>query len=751
LKLIFSFCFKLLLVISGICCFRLSGYTQTDFYDINYIREIRIRFKESNWDHILDSLFSNYGENAKLEGDISIDGHVFYGVGIRYKGYSSWDEDQVKNPFNIELDYKRPNQNYQGFTRLKLSNVVRDPSFIREALSYEILRKYMPASQANFANVYVNDVLIGLYTNVETVDKIFAEKHFGSGKNSFFKGSPEILEYPYGENANLAYSHGTDSSGYIPYYSLVSDYGWNDLLKLINILNNDTSDIPSILNIDRALWMHAFDYSLVNLDSYIGYSQNYYMYKDDNGVFNSIIWDMNMSFGSFRNTDATTLSLSIPKIKQLNPLQILYINTFSPRPLIKNLLSNSTYRKMFLAHMRTIINENFRNNDYYVRGKQIQAIIDPYVQNDTNKFFSYTNFIKNIDTTVGPTSNQYPGIKDLMEARIAYLDTFPGFYGYPDIVEIRHKPEIPSIGEQTWFRIKVINANKVMLGYRNNCRGIFQKILMYDDGNHNDSLAGDYIYGAAIIPDGKIVQYFMYAENNSAGVFLPERAEFEFYSLQTKLEKGDIVFNEFSEDWIEMFNNTNESIELTGMYLSDEKNILSKWTFPDIYISAKEYLIVRTNENPTYSLHTNFSLNEEGGGLYLSDHAGGIVDSIAYGMEETGKSIGRYPNGIGSFVYMPHTFAYSNNLGTIEGNELLIYPNPANEKITIEFMDEKQPYSIEIFDASGRSVMYNKFNTNNTSMPVTSHTIDMSGLGKGVFVLKLGCSTRILTKRFIII
>ncbi|MEI6851758.1 MAG: CotH kinase family protein [Bacteroidota bacterium] len=723
----------------------------SDFYDINFIREIRITFEEQNWDHVLDSLFINFGDDAKLEGTVSIDGHIYQHAGIRYKGYSSWDVDQAKNPFNIELDYRNTYQNYQGFTKLKLSNVVRDPSFIREVLSYTILRKYMPASRANFADVYVNDVHIGLYTNVESVDKLFAEREFGSGSNSFFKGSPELLEYPYGQNANLAYTHGTDSTGYVPYYNMVSDHGWNDLLYLIAVLNNDTTNIPSVLNVDRALWMHAFDYAVVNLDSYIGYSQNYYMYKDDNGVFNAIIWDLNMSFGSFRNTDATALNLSIAAAKQLDPLKIVTSTTYSPRPLIKNLLSNSMYRKMFLAHMRTIINENVRNGEYYLIGKQIQSIVDTYVQADPNKFFSYSNFIKNIDTTVGPTSNQYPGIKDLMEARLAYLDTFPGFNGYPDIIEIAHQPESPSKGQEIWFTVKVSNANHVILGFRNDSRGIFQKIQMYDDGSHNDSLAGDNIYGVSVIPTGKVMQYFMYAENNASGIFSPERAEYEFYSIQPLMEKEDVVINEFGDGRIELFNNTNEVLSLSGNFLSDDKLALSKWAFPDTSISAKSYLIVYTSEQTTSFMHTNFSLPQDGGGLYFSNTIGGILDSVIWENTESGKSIGRYPNGVGSFVYMPRTFSFSNNIGTDVDNELLVFPNPSNGIVTLEFGKTQGVFYVEIVNISGESMWYESFDEISGSVNVISKSFDLSTLSKGVYVFRLICDNKITTKKIIII
>jgi len=107
-----------------------------------------------------------------LLANINIDGTSYDSVGIRYKGYSSVSIDRKKNPFNIKLDWLI-NQDHNGIDKIKLSNVIQDPSFIREALSYEIARKYMPASGANYAKVYINDVYWGLYTSVQDVDKGF--------------------------------------------------------------------------------------------------------------------------------------------------------------------------------------------------------------------------------------------------------------------------------------------------------------------------------------------------------------------------------------------------------------------------------------------------------------------------------------------------------------------------------------------------------------------------------------------------
>ncbi len=334
--------------------------------------------------------------------------------------------------------------------------MIHDPSFVREVLSYEIARKYTPASNANYANVYVNDTLIGLYSNVQAVNKNFAETHFGVRQNSFFKGNPEVLDFPLGSNSNLQY-YDSDTASYYPYYSLESDFGWANLLNLVNTLNNQTDSIENVLNVDRALWMHAINYSLVNLDSYIAYSQNYYLYQDQNKRFNTIPWDLNMSIGSFRLSDGGTSAISggisIQQAKNLNPCGLLTFS-ISPRPLINNLIQDPTRKRMYLAHIRTIVNENFVSGEYYTRAAELQALIDTCVQLDSNKFYSYNDFTNNLDVTVGGTSGmiQYPGIQDFIEGRTTYLSSYPGFQGEPSIDIIS---DTVVLGNNVWISAKI--------------------------------------------------------------------------------------------------------------------------------------------------------------------------------------------------------------------------------------------------------------------------------------------------------
>jgi hypothetical protein len=757
----------LFVFLSGFCVGPV--FSQSDFYELNSVREIRIHFDEPNWKHLLDSLYINYGEDGRLLGDVSIDGITLNNVGVRYKGYSSWSSTQVKTPFNIDLEATISNQNYQGITKLKLSNVIQDPSFVREVLSYEIARKYMPASQANFANVYVNDTLLGLYTNVEAVDKNLMEKHYRYKNNSFFKGAPEDLIIPDGQNANLVY-YDSDSSSYKPFYKLESDNsetGWPDLVRLIDVLNNDTASIDTILNIDRTLWMHAINYSLVNLDSYIGYSQNYYLYMDQYGRFNPILWDFNMSFGSFKETDGISAppgGLTILKRKTLNPIKMLTSTPMSPRPLIINLLKNTTYKRMFLAHMRTIINENFKNNYYLARGQEIQDFIDSYVQNDTNKFYPYSQFHLNLDTTVGSGNDIFPGLRDLMEARVAYLDSFPGFSGAPVISEIQYEPEFPVSGNEIWITANVSGASEIFLNYRYNTDGKFKRVNMYDDGNHHDSISGDGIFGASVLTSGSVIQYYIYAQNDSAGIFSPERAEYEFYSIQPKLNPGDIVINELMavniniavdqnneyDGWIEVYNNTTENLSLQNLFLSDDSLNITKWAFPDTTVSAHSFIIVwADNDISQNGLHSGFKLSEEGGNLFISCNNNQIIDSVEYRLQITGKTYGRYPNGYGNFVYMPPTFSKNNQIGTTPSAEFLLYPNPASGNVYLEMQNSDIFVSYKVYDSKGLQVISRNFDFKSATNSEVCK-IDISGLNNGLYVIIVETPDNSLFKKFII-
>ena len=724
---------------------------QTWFHNTEHVSEVKIIFKQTNWDYILDSFYVA-GDKERILASVWVDGIYYDSVGIRYKGFSSVSVDRDKNPFNIKLDYIR-NQNHFGVDKIKLGNVIQDPSFVREVLSYSIARNYMPSSHANYCKVYINDDFWGIYTSVESVDNSFLAQYYGDSDGVFIKGNPSVVNQN-GENSNLANSLGTDISNYYNYYELKSDTGWATFYKLIDKLNNDPSSLEEILNIDRTLWMHALNYTLINFDSYIGYSQNYYLYEDKNGQFNPILWDMNQSFGSFRLTDASEFfrGFTVEEAKTMDPLA--HVNSFSvhPRPLIRNILNTPQRRRMYLAHIRSIVQDHFKNEAFKKDLDELQDLIKSYVKTDENKFYSYEDFLQNKTVTVQDLV-EYPGITDLMDDRSDYLLSYTGIspIGSPSV-------NIPRYTKgKTNFIIttRVNSASRVYLFYRNKIGGLFTKVEMKDDGISGDEQAIDGIYGINIPVLTKNLDYYIYAENDSSGTFSPTNAAFNFYKIR---ELKQLVLNEFCasnktlvadetnnyEDWIELYNNGDTAIDLSRYTLSNDINELAKWNFPNISIPGNTYLLLwADNDEEDGFLHTNFKLSSGGGAIYLSID-GEVVDEIKFGGQTTDLTTGRYPNGTGSFVLMeptPNGFNGGRRLGVkfIEKPNVKIFPNPVNGKFYIE---SDISGSLIMNNIQGQTVLTRKIN-------VGKNTIDASELASEVYFLNIINETTVVSKKII--
>ena len=504
-----------------------------DLYDINKIREIKVRFAESNWDVILDSL-KQAGNDDRLMGAVTIDGMVYDSVGVRYKGNSSYfntrQQKSSKLPFNIKADYVRKKQRFKGdYKSLKLSNVFRDPSFLREAMAYEIAGKYMPAPRANFVKLYVNDKYIGLYNNTESIDKKFLKDKYAENKGVLLKCDPNWHAKPKkgclkGEKASLMHQ-GDDPECYYGNYELKTKTGWKDLIELTKTLTEEPKKVHEILNVDQTLWMHAYNNVLVNLDSYSGkLCHNYYLYRDSFGVFQPMVWDMNMAFGGFRH-DGTGTALSNEKLQQLSP----FIHYKSPnRPLISQLLSNPLNRKVYIAHIRTILNENFKPGAFERRLNEVHRLIDFQVQQDNNKLYTHEGFKQNLKVTAKAGKSNIIGLLELMDARANYLREHPLLKKVPPTLSnVRHTKAT----DKVTIMANATNAETVFVMFRAKPHAPFKRFRLLDSGADGDQTAGDGIYSMEL--DGGVgAQYYVIGENEKSAALSPERAAFEFYKVE---------------------------------------------------------------------------------------------------------------------------------------------------------------------------------------------------------------------------
>ena len=195
---------------------------------------------------------------------------------------------------------------------------------------------------------------------------------------------------------------------------------------------------------------------------------------------------------------------------------------------------------------------------------------------------------------------------------------------------------------------------------------------------------------------------------------------------------NDTYINEYAKksDWVELYNTTDEEIDVEGMYLSDNEAKPTKYrisaagTNVNTKIPAHGYLLIWCDklETTDKAIHASFKLGAEGDVLFLMAADKSWTDTLTYPAHDARTTIGRYPDGAAEI--------YSMNIATIgKQNMLTSYAqredNPIATGITKSVFisaangfriryaggtlvlksDEAGYASVEIFTASGQSMM----------------------------------------------
>lgn len=310
-----------------------------------------------------------------VAADLDFGGLMLPQIAIRTYGGASLDAavEAGTGRFPLRLDLNRlvDGQDLFGKNRFELDNGYADPSRMKVALAFQLFREFgVPAPQTAFVDLWINGQHIGLYTLIESIDADFV-RQFEDNDGDLYR--PELpasaltdlgaAYAPYANSANIERNADT------------TDH--SDFLRLIAAINRGTP-LAEAIDVDVALRYLAANVALVNLDSYIGEGENYWLYADG-GIFKIIPWDVNRAFGGescgCRPADLIGLPIEEPTCGPMRD-----------RPLIGRLLGDP----MRLAEYHTLI-ERFIDVPAHpeVLGATITALanrIRPYVEGDPTGF-----------------------------------------------------------------------------------------------------------------------------------------------------------------------------------------------------------------------------------------------------------------------------------------------------------------------------------------------------------------------------
>jgi hypothetical protein len=195
---------------------------------------------------------------------------------------------------------------FRGLRKMTLNNLTYDPSFIREYLSYAVMREAgHPGPRVTWINVFVNGEDKGLYTTIETYDRVFLADHY--------PGTQVMYE-----------SDGQTSVGSLGGFDV--DEGEEDFAPLIALASKLDSIPPGSTNVMAAVpevdWrqiarVFALEDLVGHIDGHKAACHNFFLHLDSAGKWSALPWSVDLSLLSpFDGGDESPLG-SCAKLSQL--------------------------------------------------------------------------------------------------------------------------------------------------------------------------------------------------------------------------------------------------------------------------------------------------------------------------------------------------------------------------------------------------------------------------------------------------
>ena len=136
-------------------------------------------------------------------------------------------------------------------------------------------------------------------------------------------------------------------------------------------------------------------------------------------------------------------------------------------------------------------------------------------------------------------------------------------------------------------------------------------------------------------------------------------------------------------DWVELLNPGGASVNLAGMSLTDNSTEPQRWVVPPgVVLGAGERMLIHFDSSRPASteaggvLNTGFGLGAGGDNVFLFDKAsqgGVLMDAISFGIQAADFSIGRLPDGSGSWALNLPTPGSENLVASLGNSANLLF------------------------------------------------------------------------------
>jgi len=247
-----------------------------------------------------------------VQADMFYEGKAYGTVGIRYKG-DFWLPTYFNPPGSVpKISYKvkfteyDKDKRFYGMKRINLHSMLYDSTKMYDMLAYELYREMgINAPRTSYANVYVNDRLVGLFVAVEEIDGRFTKSRwpdYGNGNlyKEVWPKSADAKYYMDGLKTNDKPEDNPNVQRMISYYNAIQASDEQTFEQ----------NVSPYMDFNYFLRYMAVDVAIKNWDGIrariygkidgkpVKDHHNYYFYEEEkaNGKIWLVPWDMDHTF-----------------------------------------------------------------------------------------------------------------------------------------------------------------------------------------------------------------------------------------------------------------------------------------------------------------------------------------------------------------------------------------------------------------------------------------------------------------------
>jgi spore coat protein H len=280
-----------------------QAQSTADLFSDATLQRVDLEMHTADW----AKLKENFLTNTYYPADFKWNGQTVINVGVRSRGRGSRNAN--KPGLKVDFDKYAGGQTFLGLKSLVLDNLTQDPSGIHETVSMRFYARLgIPAPRESHVRLYVRGEYIGVYALVESVDKDFLARVYGSIGNDtqndgwlyefvwqddwrFTNFGTELGPYKLRFDATTHESK-SDEEKYRPIQELVTLANETPIERFVEVIG-PRFDIPGFIR-----FVAAQSY-LGDTDGFLGAfgMNNFYLYRLENQVKHVLIaWDTDNTF-----------------------------------------------------------------------------------------------------------------------------------------------------------------------------------------------------------------------------------------------------------------------------------------------------------------------------------------------------------------------------------------------------------------------------------------------------------------------